>query len=170
MRFVESSTDTGDRLWQNLHGQTYKGGMTTLREQAVNEFKQKLRGEILQSQDKGYDEARAIWNAMIDGRPALIVHCSGVADVIEAVKFARENNLLVAARGGGHNIAGVSVCDDGLMIDLSAMNAVHVDPQALPPASRAEPPSLMLTTRPRRLAWRSPAVSSHDRCWRVDPW
>ena len=76
----------------------------------------------------GYDEARTIWNGMIDKRPALIARCSGTADVIYAVRFAREYELLTAIRGGGHNVAGNAVCDGGLMIDLSAMTGVHVDP------------------------------------------
>jgi FAD/FMN-containing dehydrogenase len=114
----------------NLTVKTRTDETATLQEQAILEFEGKLRGELIRSQEKGYDEMRAIWNAMIDKRPALIVRCAGVADVMEAVNFARENNLLIAVRGGGHNIAGVSVCDGGLMIDLSSMRAVHVDPKA----------------------------------------
>jgi FAD/FMN-containing dehydrogenase len=101
-----------------------------LQEQDIEAFEGRLRGELIQSQNEGYDEVRAIWNATIDKRPSLIVRCAGVADVIEAVRFARENNLLVAVRGGGHNIAGTAVCDEGLMIDLSPMRAIHVDPGA----------------------------------------
>ena len=101
-----------------------------LPEQALRDFWGRLRGELIRPQDDGYDEARTAWNAMIDKRPALIVRCSGVADVIEAVDFARENDLLLAVRGGGHNIAGASVCDGGLVIDLSPMRGIHVDPKA----------------------------------------
>ncbi len=101
-----------------------------LPERALFELEGKVRGEIIRSRDDGYDEVRSVWNAMIDKRPALIVRCSGVADVIEAVDFARENDLLLAVRGGGHNIAGVAVCDGGLVIDLSPMRGVHVDPKA----------------------------------------
>ena len=114
----------------NLEIRTLTGKKTILQEKIIKEFEERLRGELLQSQDEGYDQARAIWNAMIDKRPALIVRCSGVADVIESVHFARENNLLVAVRGGGHNVAGTAVCDKGLMIDLSSMRAVRVDPKA----------------------------------------
>ena len=109
---------------------TRPGGTTTVQERAISQLQEKLQGRLIQSQEKGYDEARAIWNAMIDKRPALIVRSTGVADVIEAVTFARENDLLMAVRGGGHNIAGASVCEGGLMIDLSPMRAVHVDPKA----------------------------------------
>src|SRR5262244_1329033 len=76
------------------------------------------------------DGLRRIWNAMIDKRPALIARCMGTADVIQAVRFAAEHGSLVSVRGGGHNVAGTAVCDDGLMIDLSQMKGVHVDPAA----------------------------------------
>ena len=101
---------------------------TVLGEQAVERFKASLRGEILRSSDDGYDEARKVWNGMIDKRPALIFRCIGVADVISAVRFARDHELLVSVRGGGHNVAGSAVCDGGLVIDLSRMKGVHVDP------------------------------------------
>ena len=87
-----------------------------------------VRGPILRPGDSGYDEARAIWNGLIDRRPALIVQCSGAADVVDAVNFAREQNLLVSIKGGGHNVAGNAVNDGGLVIDLSQMRGVHVDP------------------------------------------
>ncbi len=95
---------------------------------AVEKFKASLRGALLWPGEAGYDEARKVWNGMIDKRPALIARCAGVADVIHCVNFARANNLLVAVRGGGHNIAGNAVCDGGLMIDLSRMKGVRVDP------------------------------------------
>ncbi|HYU19383.1 MAG TPA: FAD-binding oxidoreductase [Chloroflexota bacterium] len=94
----------------------------------VQEFEAALRGELLRPGDEGYDSVRKVWNGMIDHRPALIVRCAGVADVIAAVKFAPQRNLLVSVRGGGHNIAGKAVCDGGLMIDLSPMKGIHVDP------------------------------------------
>src|SRR5262245_33954117 len=99
-----------------------------LSEETVKTFKASLRGELLRPGDTGYDDARTIWNAMIDRRPALIARCAGVADIIQAVNFARTHDLLVAVRGGGHNVAGNAVCDGGLMIDLSPMKSVHVDP------------------------------------------
>lgn len=95
----------------------------------IDEFKAHFRGDVLLPGDAGYDEVRQVWNGMIDRRPGLIVRCTGVADVIDSVNFARTHNLLVAVRGGGHNVAGNAVCDGGLMIDLSLMKAVHVDPK-----------------------------------------
>jgi FAD/FMN-containing dehydrogenase len=104
--------------------------MTNMKNEVVDAFKTTLRGTVLQPGNPGYDEARAIWNAMIDRRPALIVRCAGTADVVSAVNFARDNGLPLAVRGGGHNIAGSAVCADGLVIDLTGMRDVHVDPRA----------------------------------------
>jgi FAD/FMN-containing dehydrogenase len=100
----------------------------TLPQSAIEEFKASLRGELIEPQSAGYDEARKVWNGMIDKRPALIVRCAGVRDVVHTVRFARDNDLLVSVRGGGHNIAGKAVCDGGLMIDLSGMKSIQVDP------------------------------------------
>jgi FAD/FMN-containing dehydrogenase len=97
---------------------------------SVEELQNSLRGDLLKPGDAGYDESRTIWNAMIDRKPALIAHCTGAADVSLAVKFASENSLLTSIRGGGHNIAGNAVCDDGFMIDLSLMKSVGIDPVA----------------------------------------
>lgn len=91
---------------------------------AVDALRSGMRGEALTAVDEGYDAARAIWNAMIDRRPRLIVRCRGVADVMDAVNFARHHNLAVSIRGGGHNVAGHAVCDGGVMIDLSLMRSV----------------------------------------------
>ena len=110
---------------------------TELAEETVAAFKATLRGALLRPGDNGYDAARTLWNAMINKRPALIARCAGVADVINAVNFARTHDLLVAVRGGGHNVAGNAVCDGGLMIDLSPMKSVHVDPVRR--TARAEP-------------------------------
>jgi len=98
-----------------------------LDETTIEKFKASLGGELIQPNDEGYDDARKVWNAMIDKRPALISRCSGTADVITAVNFAREQGLLLSVRGGGHNIAGTALCDDGLTIDLSGMKGLHVD-------------------------------------------
>ncbi|EFW91082.1 FAD linked oxidase domain-containing protein [Haladaptatus paucihalophilus DX253] len=97
---------------------------------AVEDLRETLRGTLIRPTDEDYDEARGVWNGMIDRHPALIVQCSGTADVIVAVNFAREYDLEIAVRGGGHNVAGTAVCDDGIVIDLSAMRAVWVDPLA----------------------------------------
>jgi FAD/FMN-containing dehydrogenase len=99
-----------------------------LEEATVQHFADGLRGRLVQPGEGGYDEARKVWNAMIDRRPALIARCAGVADVIAAVRFARTPELLVSVRGGGHNITGNAVCEGGLMIDLSRMKSVRVDP------------------------------------------
>jgi FAD/FMN-containing dehydrogenase len=95
---------------------------------AIARFRANLQGDFIQPTDPRYDEARKVFNGMIDKRPALIVRCAAVADVIAAVKFARETNMLVAVRGGGHGVTGNALCDDGLVIDLSAMKRVRVDP------------------------------------------
>ena len=98
--------------------------------EAVAAFRASLRGALLQPGDEAFDATRVIWNGMIDRRPALIARCHGVADVIASVNFARAHGFRVSVRAGGHNVAGYAVCDGGLMIDLSPMHAVRVDPQA----------------------------------------
>ena len=95
---------------------------------ATEAFAAGIRGPVLRPGDDGYDDARAIWNGLIDRRPALIVQCTGAADVVDAVNFAREQGLLLSIKGGGHNVAGNAVNDGGLVIDLSRMRGVHVDP------------------------------------------
>ncbi|MGY3929302.1 6-hydroxy-D-nicotine oxidase [Aeromonas encheleia] len=102
--------------------------MKPLRNANIDEFKAHFRGEVLLAADADYDEVRQIWNAMIDRKPALIARCTSPEDVMQAVEFARKHDLLVSIRGGGHNIAGNAVCDGGLMIDLSLMKSVQVDP------------------------------------------
>jgi FAD/FMN-containing dehydrogenase len=87
-----------------------------------------FRGRLIRADDADYDSARAVWNGAIDRRPRLIARCIGTADVIRAVRFARDHDLAIAIRGGGHNVAGSAVCDDGMVIDLSAMRGVRVDP------------------------------------------
>src|ERR687885_18186 len=102
-------------------------GRLTLDEAAVQDFTASLRGEVFRPTDEGYDEARTIHNGMIDRRPTLIARCAGVADVMTSVRFARDQQLLVSVRCGGHGVPGFSVCDGGLMIDLSLMKGVRVD-------------------------------------------
>jgi FAD/FMN-containing dehydrogenase len=98
-------------------------------EPALKDLRAGLRGSVLTSTDAGYDEARRIHNGMFVRRPALIARCLGTADVIDAVRFARTHGLELAVRGGGHSVAGKSVCDGGLMLDLSLMKGVHIDPR-----------------------------------------
>lgn len=97
---------------------------------AVETLTGAVRGSIVTPQDPAYDETRTVYNAMIDRRPDIIVRCANTADIVNAVRFARENDLPIAVRGGGHNVAGSSLNDGGIVIDLSLMNGVHVDPAA----------------------------------------
>jgi FAD/FMN-containing dehydrogenase len=87
----------------------------------------RFRGDVIARGQDGYDDARAVWNGAVDRRPRLIARCTGTADVAAAVRLARDHDLEIAVRGGGHNVAGTAVCDDGIVIDLSAMRAVWVD-------------------------------------------
>jgi hypothetical protein len=102
-----------------------KGG--SLDEAIVEEFAAGFRGELISPEDDGYDEARKVYNGMIDKRPALIVRPTGAADVIDAVNLARENGLPLAVRCGGHSVSGKGVVDDGVLIDLSSLKGVRVD-------------------------------------------
>ncbi|TCR63137.1 FAD-binding oxidoreductase [Bosea sp. BK604] len=106
---------------------TLTAGKTTIASSVVEALASQLSGSILAAGDAGYDDARAIWNGMVDRRPGLIIRCRTTMDVVSAVRFAADNGLLVSVRGGGHGIAGNAVCDGGLMIDLSAMKSVRVD-------------------------------------------
>jgi len=117
--------------------------MSRLAPGVVDAFRPSIRGEIVLPGDSNYDDARTIWNAMIDRKPAIIVRCSGVADVLHSIEFAKANDLEVAVRGGGHNIAGSALCDGGLVIDLSQLRSVRVDPE-------------------KRRAWVSPGATLGD--------
>ena len=107
---------------------TLDGQGSMLSEATVEEFRKSLRGQLIAPADDSYDEARQVWNANIDRLPGLICRPTGVADVVSAVTFARDHHLLVAVRGGAHNVAGTSVCNGGLVIDMSLMKGIRVDP------------------------------------------
>lgn len=104
-------------------------GTVEVADREIDQLATNLHGDLLTAQDEGYNSARAIWNGMIDKKPALIARCGGVADVAQVVNFARSNGLLLAVRGGGHNVAGTALCDGGLVADLSRMRSVQVDPE-----------------------------------------
>jgi len=97
-------------------------------EAVLQKLRASLRGQSFCPGEPGYDDARTVPNAMIDRRPAIIARCAGTADVLACVRIAREHDILVSVRGGGHSIAGKAVCDGGLMIDMSAMKGIRVDP------------------------------------------
>jgi FAD/FMN-containing dehydrogenase len=103
---------------------------SALDETAAAEFGAGLRGQLIQPGDEGYEEARRVWNGMIDRKPAAIVRCAGTADVMDAVRFAKNHDLLTAVRGGGHNAGGFGTCDGGLVIDLSGLRGIRVDPRS----------------------------------------
>jgi FAD/FMN-containing dehydrogenase len=117
------------RLPASIDARTLNGASIALSKAQLQELAGALNGPLLLPGGDAYESARRIWNGVFDRKPALIVQSSGPADVVQAVNFAREHNLLLAVRGGGHSIAGKSVCEGGLMIDLTQMNGVHVDRQ-----------------------------------------
>ncbi len=117
--------------------------MPTLSADHIDMLRKSVRGKVLLPADAGYDTARTVWNATVDRKPAVIVQCTGTADVMQAVNFARDHGLALAVRGGGHNIAGSAICNDGLVIDLSQLRSVHIDPR-------------------ERVAWVSPGATLAD--------
>jgi FAD/FMN-containing dehydrogenase len=121
----------------DLNLTTLDKGRAVVKAASIEALLAGFRGAVLTPEDDGYDHARTIWNAMIDKRPGIVFRCLGAADVRAAVRFARDNKLLLSVRGGGHGIAGNAVCDGGVVIDLSAMKSVHVDP--LTKRARIEP-------------------------------
>jgi FAD binding domain len=122
-------------------------------------LRRRFRGALLRRGEEGYDEARRVWNGAIDRYAALVARCAGADDVTAAVSFARERDLPVSVKGGGHAVAGHAVCDDGIVIDLSLMNRVEVDPRARPGA-RAAPCGRTWIGPPRPTGWPPPAGSS----------
>lgn len=112
-----------------IHAQTTDGQRIRIDLSALDQLRSTIHGKLILPDDSEYDQERAIWNGMIDRRPALIVQCAGTADVIRALRFAKEHKLLVSVKGGGHNIAGRAIGDDIFLIDLSRLRYVHVDPE-----------------------------------------
>src|SRR5215203_6808651 len=111
-----------------IKARTLVGEATEINETAVERLREQLAGALLSDSDDAYDDARRVWNGNIDRRPALIARCTGTPDVQAAVRFAVEQNLRVAVRGGGHNAAGHATCDGGIVIDLTPMKGIRVDP------------------------------------------
>ena len=144
--------------------------MAKLQATKITELKSGFKGEVILPSDGAYDGARKIWNAMIDKHPALIARCATTSDVVRAVNFARDNGLLLAVRGGGHNIAGTALCDGGIVIDLSRMKAASVNPQ--PPRHHRRrrhargPRRCHPGPRPRH----APRHQLHHRRRRTDAW
>ncbi|QLG28805.1 FAD-binding oxidoreductase [Halorarum halophilum] len=123
-----------------MRGSKHHSGVGSLREipeEEVRAFRKRMAGTVFTHDDEGYHDARQVWNGLINHYPAVVARCSGVADVVEAVDFAREHDLPVSIRGGGHNVAGTAVVDGGLVVDLSERKGIHVDPDAR--RARVEP-------------------------------
>ncbi len=112
-----------------MKGKTLDGSEYEFKQDVLDDLKSRLRGAVIAPGEAGYDESRRVWNAMIDQRPGLVIRCLGEADVIEGMRFVRQHNLLVCIKGGGHNIAGLATSDGALMLDMSLMRGVWVDPQ-----------------------------------------
>jgi FAD/FMN-containing dehydrogenase len=123
---VRQLVDSGQKIVHNMEKETI---MVNLQANKLKALKDGFKGEILLPGDSAYESARKIWNAMIDKHPAVIARCAATSDVVRGVNFARDNEILLAIRGGGHNIAGNAMCDNGIVIDLSQMKAAKVDPK-----------------------------------------
>jgi FAD binding domain/Berberine and berberine like len=113
-----------------IPARTLAGGATVLRGTDISDLAASMRGQVLVAGHEGYDQARRVWNGMFDRRPAVIARCASPSDVMRAVSFARDHQLLTAVRAGGHSLSGKSTCDGGIMIDVSPMQGVRVDPRA----------------------------------------
>ena len=122
--------DVASGTLADVPGKTLTGGVATLRGADIKDLAASMRGQVLVAGQEGYDQARRVWNAMFDKRPAVIARCASPSDVMRAVTFAREHQLLTAVRAGGHSVSGKSTCDGGIVIDVSPMQGVRVDPKA----------------------------------------
>lgn len=127
-RHLWAETISSEAIPSQLAATTLSGEAISLSQSDIKNFRASLRGQLLLARDEGYDQARRLWNGAFDRHPALIVRCAGAADVIQAVNFARPHRLLTAVHSGGHSISGQSSCDGGLMIDLSPLKGIRVDP------------------------------------------
>ena len=135
---------------------------------AIESLRAEMRGPVLGPADAGYEAARKVHNGMIDKRPAVIARCTGVADVMTALAFGIDQRLPVAVRGGGHNVAGKAVCDDGIVIDLSPMKGMRVDPAARV-ARTGGPTWGSSIARRRRSGWLPPVGRYRRRASRASP-
>ena len=140
-QLLAATGKSATKIVADINAITGNGGTKVIEKAVLKELQASLRGQLLLPTSDGYDDARKGWNGMIDKRPALIVRCHGASDVINAVNLARDYELLTAVRGGGHSAAGKFVCEGGIMIDLSPMQGVHVDPIAR--SARVEPGVLL---------------------------
>jgi FAD/FMN-containing dehydrogenase len=141
---------------------TVDGGSAELSSEVLDGLRSGLRGELCLPGAAGYEEARSIWNAMIDRRPAAVVRAAGASDVLQTVRLAARQGLLLSVRGGGHNIAGNAVCEGGLMLDLSPMRSVRVD--SLAKTVRVEPGARLGDLDKETQT--APGPRSTSRCWR----
>ncbi|MBA3497986.1 MAG: FAD-dependent oxidoreductase, partial [Gemmatimonadales bacterium] len=112
-----------------MRAKTLAGPEIGLKQDTLDALRMRLRGLVVVPGDAGYEQSRTVWNGMIDRHPAMVARCLGVADVIACVQFAREHDLLLSIKGGGHNIAGLATADGALMLDMSLMRGVWVDPR-----------------------------------------
>src|SRR5579885_818310 len=128
MVIVSTPKPTREEAMSDLPAVALDGSRTTVERKSIEALASSMTGALIEAGQPGYDDGRLLWNGMMDKRPALIARCEGVADVIAAVNFARDHNILLAVRGGGHNVAGFGACDGGLTIDLSRMKAIRVEP------------------------------------------
>ena len=131
----------------------------------VSRLRSSVSGLVMLSGEDGYDSARALWNAMVDHRPAVVVQCMSSADVATAIEFARNNDLEIGVRCGGHSVLGISVPDGGLLIDMSGLRAVRVDPDARRAWCRVGRCLAIWTGRRSSSAWRRRPATSHIPAW-----
>ena len=134
---------------------------TPIDDESVDSLKASFRGELIRPTDIGYDEHRKVWNGSIDRRPGLIARCTSVNDVLAALRFAREHELLTAVRGGGHSFPGFSVCDGGIVIDLGPMKNIRIDPEARTVRAQPGVPPRRARSRDAGVRARGPCRNSH---------